>query len=275
MSDPKYELTRRKLLAGAGGVGIGSASAGLGTRAYLNDVESLDGNSVSAGALNMIVSTDVHAKCDGLPDPVVESTDGPDDSADGNVVTLTVEDMKPGDWFIHEWHAEIDGGPAYVQISSVEEDYSNDEGDNPEPETNTAAPGDLGGALLTTVWGSTDSTAGSGREVLRTLDETTDHNDTWLSGYQPPDADGTTAGGAHYTTLNEVHDEYHDGVVVTDASGSPLEVGSVGNYADVHYYQLFELPPAVGNEVQGDSVTFTLRFDAEQARNNDAPFDGS
>lgn len=276
MRDQRYEFTRRKLLAGVGGVGIASASAGLGTSAFLSDSESFEENSISAGQLNMIVSTDIHDKSAKLPDPVIDSTDeAADDTADGNAVTLTVSDMKPGDWFIQEWHVEIDGGPGYVRITSVDEDYSNDEGDNPEPETDTTPPGDLGGALLTTIWGSTDSTAGSDRETLRTLDETTDHNDSWLSGYQPPDADGVTAGGAHYTTLDEAHDEYRDGVVLSDASGTPLEVGSVSDSADVHYYQLFELPPEVGNDVQGDSVTFTIRFDAEQVRNNDVPFDGS
>jgi predicted ribosomally synthesized peptide with SipW-like signal peptide len=274
MRDSKYEITRRKLLAGVGSIGFASAGAGLGTTAYLNDTESFEENSIEAGALNMLVSTDVYDKSAKLPDPVVESTEAAaDDTADGNAVTITVEDMKPGDWFILEWHVEIDGNPGHVQITSVDEDYSNGEGANPEPETNTTGPGDLGGALLTTIWESTDTTAGSDREALQTLDETTDHNDTWLSGYESPDPDGTTTGGAHYTTLDEAHEEYKDGVVMTDGSGTPLEVG--GGAADVHYCQLFELPPEVGNDVQGDSVTFTLQFDAEQARHNDAPFDGS
>ncbi|WP_197425408.1 SipW-dependent-type signal peptide-containing protein [Halobacterium sp. CBA1126] len=276
MTDKRYELTRRKLLAGVGGVGLASAGAGLGTTAYLNDTESFEGNSLTAGALNMVVSVDVLDKSPGLPDPVVDSTDeDADDTADGNEITVTVDDVKPGDWFVLDWHVEIDGNPGYVQVTSVDEDYSNAEGDNPEAETDTSAPGDLGAALLTTIWGSTDTTAGSGRQQLQVLDETTDHNDTWLSGYETPDLDGVTAGGAHYTTLDEAHAEYLDGVVLSDPSGTPIEVGSVSDSADVHSYQLFELPPGVGNDVQGDSVTFTLRFDAEQVRNNDDPFSGA
>jgi predicted ribosomally synthesized peptide with SipW-like signal peptide len=276
MMDKKYELTRRKLLAGVGGVGLASGGAGLGTTAYLNDTESFEDNSLTAGALNMIVSADIHDKSPELPDPVVDSTDeAADDTADGNEITITVADMKPGDWFIIDWHVEIDGNPGYVQVTSVDEDYSNDEGDNPEAETNTAPPGDLGAALLTTIWGSTNSTAGSGRAALQNLDETTDLNDTWLPGYETPDLDGVTSGGAHYTTLDEAHDEYLDGVVLSDSSGTPIEVGSVSDDADVHYYQLFELPPEVGNDVQGDSVTFTIQFDAEQVRNNDDPFSGA
>ena len=276
MKDDTYEFTRRRLLAGLGGVGVASTGAGLGTSAYLNDTESFEENSITAGDLNMMVSVDIHDKCNGLPDPVIESSEeAPDDTADGNVVTMTVEDMKPGDWFIQDWHLEIHGGPGYVQVTSVDEDYDNDEGENPEPETDTSSPGDLGDSLLTTIWGSSDSTAGSGREVLQTLDETTDHNNTWLAEYERPDVDGVTSGGAHYMTLDETHDEYKDGVVMSDSSGTALEVGSYSNYADLHYYQLFEIPPSVGNEIQGDSITFTLRFDAEQVRNNDAPFDSS
>jgi len=276
MTEKRYALTRRNVLAGIGGVGLASASAGLGTSALFSDQEGLDDNSLTAGALNMLVSVDVHDKSPGLPDPVVESTDeSADDTADGNAVTITVDDIKPGDWFILAWHLEIDGNPGYVQVTSVDEDYSNDEGANPESETDTAAPGDLGDALLATVWESTDSTAGSDRAALQTLDETTDHNDTWLSGYETPGLNGVTGGGAHYTTLNEAHGEYSDGVVLSDASGTPIAVGSVSDSADVHYYQLFELPPGVGNDVQGDSVTFTLRFDAEQVRNNDDPFSGA
>lgn len=276
MTDQRYELTRRKLLAGVGGIGFASAGAGLGTTAYLNDTESFTGNSLTAGALNMIVSVDIYDKSSGLPDPVVESTEeAADDTADGNVVTVTVADIKPGDWFILDWHVEIDGNPGYVQITSVDEDYSNHEGENPESETDTASPGDLGGALLTTVWESTESTAGDGRETLQTLDETTDLNDSWQSGYETPDLDGVTPGGAHYTTLDEAHDEFLDGVVLSDVSGTPFEIGSVSDGSDLHYYQLFELPPGVGNDVQGDSVTFTLQFDAEQVRNNDAPFNSS
>lgn len=274
MTDKKLELTRRRVLAGLTTAGFASAAAGLGTSAYFNDEESYTNNSLTAGALNMLVSVDTHSKAAETPDPVMDSP-GENDTADGNVVTITVDDVKPGDWFILEWHLEIDGNPGYVQVTSVDEDFSNDEGANPEPETDTTGDGDLGDALLATIWEQTDSTAGSGRGILQNLDVTTDHNDTWLSGYETPDLDGTTTGGAHYTTLNEAHDVYKDGVVLSDASGVPIEVGSVSDSEDLHYYQLFELPPGVGNEIQGDSVTFSLRFDAQQVRHNDTPFNGS
>jgi predicted ribosomally synthesized peptide with SipW-like signal peptide len=276
MTDKKFELTRRRVLAGLTTAGFASAAAGLGTSAYFNDSESFDNNSLTAGELNLGVSVDLRNKSAELPDPIIESDTGPNDSADGNVVTITVNDLKPGDWFILEWDPEVYSNPGYVQVTSVDEDYSNDEGDNPESETDTGSPGDLGDALLTTVWGDFVSSGGTGdlRGDLEGLDPTTDLNDTGLGTYETSDLDGATGSGAHYTTMNEAHDVYKTGVTLRDpGTGDPLEVGHGGNAAT--FYQLFELPPGVGNDVQGDSVTFTLRFDTEQARHNDTPFNSS
>jgi predicted ribosomally synthesized peptide with SipW-like signal peptide len=52
--DPKlYNLSRRKVLAGLGAVGLASAGAGLGTSAYFSDRESFTGNSLAAGTLDL------------------------------------------------------------------------------------------------------------------------------------------------------------------------------------------------------------------------------
>ncbi|SDG02745.1 SipW-cognate class signal peptide [Halorubrum xinjiangense] len=48
-------LSRRKMLAGLGAVGIASAGAGLGTTAYFNDTESFEGNQLTAGQLDLLV----------------------------------------------------------------------------------------------------------------------------------------------------------------------------------------------------------------------------
>jgi len=276
MTDDKLTLTRRRLLAGLGSIGVASAAAGLGTSAYFNDSETFTDNSLAAGELNLAVSVDLRNKSAELPDPIIESQTGPDDTADGNAVTITVNDLKPGDWFLLEWDSEVYSNPGYVQVTSLDEDYSNDEGENPEPETDTSAPGDLGDALLTTVWGDFVSSGGTGdlRGDLEGLDPTTDLDDTGLANYETPDLDGVTGSGAHYTTLNEAHEVYKTGVLLRDpGTGDPIEVEHGSGAAT--FYQLFELPPGVGNDIQGDSVTFTLRFDAEQVRNNDDPFDSN
>lgn len=273
MTDDRIPLTRRKLLGSLGVIGVASAGTGLGTSAFFTDEESFTSNTLTAGTLNMRVTADIIDKSPELPYPDVSPKGaGADDTADGDTVTIWVSDMKPGDWFLLEWNVEVIANPGYVQVTSVDEDYVNDEGANPEAETDTVGPGDLGEALLSTVWHTYDS-LDDGRQYLGTLDETTDNNDSGLGSYETPDLDGVTTSGAHYTTANEAHSVYKTGVTLRDpTTGDPLEVGTNTDGEGAHFYQLFELPPGVGNDIQGDELVFTLRFDAEQVRNNTNPF---
>ena len=56
MSDNNtFGLSRRKLLAGLGAVGVASAGAGLGTTAYFNDTEAFTNNTLTAGQLDLLV----------------------------------------------------------------------------------------------------------------------------------------------------------------------------------------------------------------------------
>jgi Ca-activated chloride channel family protein len=48
-----HDLSRRKVLAGLGAIGIASAGAGLGTSAYFSDNESFTGNTLTAGTLDL------------------------------------------------------------------------------------------------------------------------------------------------------------------------------------------------------------------------------
>ncbi|WP_336036685.1 SipW-dependent-type signal peptide-containing protein [Halobacterium yunchengense] len=60
MTDHTFELSRRRVLAGLGGVGLASAAAGLGTSAYLNDTESFENNTIAAGTLDLKVDWEEH-----------------------------------------------------------------------------------------------------------------------------------------------------------------------------------------------------------------------
>ena len=62
MSDrnKRYRLSRRHVLAGLGAAGIASAGAGLGTSAYLNDTESFEDNTITAGTLDLEVDWGEH-----------------------------------------------------------------------------------------------------------------------------------------------------------------------------------------------------------------------
>jgi predicted ribosomally synthesized peptide with SipW-like signal peptide len=55
-----YDLSRRKVLAGLGAVGLASAGAGLGTSAFFSDQETFTNNSLVAGSLDMKVDWEEH-----------------------------------------------------------------------------------------------------------------------------------------------------------------------------------------------------------------------
>jgi predicted ribosomally synthesized peptide with SipW-like signal peptide len=53
VTDNSIELTRRKVLASAGAIGLASTGAGLGTSAYFNDDELFENNALTAGELDL------------------------------------------------------------------------------------------------------------------------------------------------------------------------------------------------------------------------------
>jgi predicted ribosomally synthesized peptide with SipW-like signal peptide len=60
MQDSRLELSRRKILAGLGSIGVASAGAGLGTTAYFSDQETYKGNQLVAGELDLMVDWQEH-----------------------------------------------------------------------------------------------------------------------------------------------------------------------------------------------------------------------
>ena len=60
MSDNELELSRRKLLAGAGSIGFASAAAGLGTSAFFSDEETFANDSLVAGELDAKAAYSAH-----------------------------------------------------------------------------------------------------------------------------------------------------------------------------------------------------------------------
>lgn len=59
------DLTRRKMLAGLGAVGLASAGAGLGTSAYFSDTEAFADNEIVAGELDLLVDWQQHYTMNG------------------------------------------------------------------------------------------------------------------------------------------------------------------------------------------------------------------
>jgi predicted ribosomally synthesized peptide with SipW-like signal peptide len=83
------DLTRRRVLAGAAGVGLASAAAGFGTSAYLSDTESFENNTITAGTLDLKVDWEEHYSYPQLY--------GFDDPAAGLAVQRA-EPAEPGDY---------------------------------------------------------------------------------------------------------------------------------------------------------------------------------
>jgi predicted ribosomally synthesized peptide with SipW-like signal peptide len=81
MSDQTFELSRRKVLAGAGAIGVAGAGAGLGTTAFFSDGESFTNNQLVAGSLDLKAAYSVHYS-DWSPDDDGSDTATSDDDVD-------------------------------------------------------------------------------------------------------------------------------------------------------------------------------------------------
>jgi len=250
----KYTLSRRKVLAGLGTIGLAGAGAGLGTSALFSDTESFEGNTITAGTLDMSVTASVEAANEYWADQV--TLEELEVTADGEAVTgLQVEDVKPGDWGIICFEFEVADNPAYVQTTAAGLTSSENGYTEPEP-TDDNGEGELEENMLAEVYQSFDTDADS---------------DPPRSHLSPDDGDPAAPEGS---TLAETYDTFESGVLMRDGDGDPLEVGSSEDEATADWCLLLYLPEDVGNIVQGDSVSFDLIFDAEQVRNNDDPFSG-
>lgn len=175
MPDKNFQLSRRKVLAGLGGVGLASAGAGLGTSAYLNDTESFEANTITAGTLDLKVDwqqsyygasesweyVNAHPDHDGDGEQSI-SIDGEtvrySDEGRNIVDVLTCEnlgqdyasnfgdqnhlvaldDVKPGDKGEVTFSLHLCDNPGYLWMQAA--NVAEDGGENPDPEQ--AAEGD-------------------------------------------------------------------------------------------------------------------------------------
>ena len=120
----------KKILASIFVIGILALAMGWGTYSLFSDTETSSGNTFTAGTLDL--------KVDGKDDPTVS-------------VYFTESNIKPGDSgskTIALSNSGTIGGTAKVHIKNV----ANTEEANPEPETDTTEPGDLGKYLVLKIW---------------------------------------------------------------------------------------------------------------------------
>ncbi|MFD1644272.1 SipW-dependent-type signal peptide-containing protein [Haloarchaeobius litoreus] len=288
-------LTRRRILGGIGAVGVASVGAGLGTSAYFSDTESFEGNSLTAGELDLKVGwQQVYYGPNGLePDagPVRPRNDdlgefvnaNPDHDGDGEQ-SIDTEDG------VYDWNM---GGPTgadtdvtdVIDCDNVEEDYAEMFGDQ---ETLVALddvkPGDGGQitfnlclcdnpgyiwlTLANFVEGENGITEPEG-EVDSTPDdgELAEHVNVYVAldencNSRFNDADTTVWSG----TLAEAREEVETGSNGLLLSEDCFEGG------ECHCVNVgWEVPEDVGNVIQTDSVGFDIGFYTEQCRHNPDP----
>ena len=158
-----------------------------------------------------------------------------DDSGtiDGNAaLTCELEDLKPGDRITIEFCPTVETNPAYVQVSGGITAESENGFNEAESNDGGAAQGD----------GELD-------EKLQARLK-----------YE----DGTVIKSKR--SLREMMTALSDGVVLDEVYGDNVEV------PEPCIILVITLPGDTGNEVQSDSVTFDMTFNAEQERHNNNPF---
>lgn len=270
-----YSLSRRKMVAGLGVVGLASAGAGVGTSAFFSDEESFENNTLTAGTLDMSVTANVVAADDYWTGQGALDLS---ETADGDVVSgIQVDDVKPGDWAVICFDIEVGDNPGYVQVRT--EEFVENGGANPEPEQDvegdTDNDADLGEFLLTTVWQNYDETSGD-KTGLSTLDPAFNNaSDDLNISYGSPDVDGVVDGVTHYTNAREANGVLENGYLIKDDNGDLLPINDQANEGVYSFCLLLEIPFQVGNVIQGDSISFDLVFETEQVRHNEDPFNNT
>jgi predicted ribosomally synthesized peptide with SipW-like signal peptide len=253
MSKHQIDTHRRKVLAGIGAVGLASAGAGLGTTAFFSDRESFANNTLQAGSLDLFVDYEASYESDGQAENMAETAAGVQDGEPAGMF-YDLRDVKPGDSGHLKFCFEIVDNPAYVWACG---DLSEAENGVTEPESEVDETPDEG-ELAENIEGRLvycheedgelveDETVATGS--LAALFEA-------LATGVPLDGDG----GAGAMTPGE-QSPYDQTVAVEEGD----------DYVTGPCVCLFwEIPTAVGNVIQSDSLTMDLDFHALQARHND------
>ena len=199
------------------------ALVGAGVVAWFSDTETSIGNVFTAGTLNLLL------------------TDNLDDGSEGETATWVFVNIAPG----------ASGGgarltlrnigtlPGFIDLSGVM--VTNTEGDNPESETDTAVPGDLGAFLRVQIWLDADNDGVVDVDVAGNLVERSIYPAAAIGASNP----GVTG------VLNAIANSYD--------LNEPLAAGGFAYIA-----LLWTLPDTVGNIVQGDSATLNFTVELDQ-----------
>jgi len=272
----KYELSRRKTLAGLATIGAAGAGAGLGTSAYFSDEESFTNNSLTAGELDLFVefeySADQGSASGNLSDPTNGVVQG--DAIDEGATTeigYTLGDVKPGDsgeavycprvvdndawvWVNVTGLTDYENGLTEPEANDEDEDTSEGNAGSLDEAQSGEGEGDLSDAIQVTV-NYCEPDGDGGYDTIRPM--------------KNPSDDYTLADLAEESGFlidgNEDEEESDDGE--TPYPSSEDSDTQEGPCICIEW----EIPTDVGNEIQSDSLEYDVTFYAEQSRHNEDP----
>ncbi len=311
MTDDKqhYRLSRRNVLAGLGSVGLASAGAGLGTTAYLNDTETFEDNTITAGTMDARLNwQQTYNRGNGteyvnaFPDRYENDPNNPDELLTNSPPVEEpdgIQDpIRTRDDVAMDVHGTPYGDLDEADRVDVEQTYREQFVDPPSfvvegpvIDLDDVKPGDSGSVAYSVhlfdepgyVWlgGSLDANR-EGAVTEPELDAPVEDDPVdGSSAGELLDAievtlwydDGDETPLVFEGTLGELLAAVGDGLPL---DGNPETAGRDCFPQDqpgdeqVRYVGFeWTLPASVGNAVQGDSVTFDLTFAAVQCRNND------
>ncbi|MFC7046612.1 SipW-dependent-type signal peptide-containing protein [Halobacteriaceae archaeon GCM10025711] len=292
----KIELSRRNLLATMGAIGAGAALGGAGTMALFNDEEVFEDNRLVAGELDLKV--DWQQEYHGAMDADVYGTAGrpyvnafPDDDGDGKQDPIRSRDWLAQKHYLQSWKSlstgHNEGGSGHREVERLfREQFADVPNDVPAPliDLRDVKPGDSGEVTFSLhifdnpaymwLFGDLKENLENGETEPESLVDETDGGDLadaimarlWYDDGDNVYQDGETVFAEG--TLADVLDDLGSGIALdaeAETQGRQCYPNSTTQYVAFEWW----LPLETGNEVQSDSVSFDLRFYAEQCRHND------
>jgi 2',3'-cyclic-nucleotide 2'-phosphodiesterase/3'-nucleotidase len=297
------EVSRRKALAALGTVGVASAGAGLGTSAFFSDRETFDNNSLVAGEFDVKAAYSAHysdwsadedegigevVMYDGAPGTVGGAADLP-----AGLTGLPADDA---------WLIAVDGPEAFLAntrtgaagSAACDDGTDADDLDRPVIDVSDVKPGDFGEVTIDfALCDNPGFVSLDGRIVGNAENGTTEPEADDPDEREPGTELLDVVQAAVWVDDGDNYQDDGESLVVVDslrnvlglsANGAGValngdlvaaEGGGVGDRgcfsaATTHSVSFaWFVPTDHGNEIQGDSLTFSVGLDAEQCRHND------
>jgi len=264
----------KKILFSLTTIGLVGALGIWGTTAYFSDTEVSEGNTFTAGSIDLKIDSDCHYFTQEFGDQVYIDR-GCAESGEWESTDLTTQkffafdDVKPGDWGENTLSLTVEDNDAYVCMNIGNMENNENTLIDPEEEAGdeTAVEGELAENLHFTAWLDQGTTAGFGNDT-----DGTEGDNIWQGAELEPLLFTNESGPASDVLDGKTY-------ALADATvfgGQPL-TGGLTHYIGLAWCagDMDTTGGAIacdgatmGNEVQTDSLTADLSFYAVQSRNN-------